>query len=632
MNTEAGLLHAIYTNPDDDVPRLVYADWLEEHDQLERAEYIRVQIELDRLEDQEESYELSHREYELRTAQMVPLLADLDPLKRERVQILFERGFPESLTIHDGIPTDFRILRSLPGLRSLWIMDGAVSPEVVRQIAQLEHLDELRIYRTPFSADWLDLLAPLPPWTSISIEGDGPEFDRAWRAFQKRRIAGLTLARPERVRQTVRLLLDVSSRPHHYNESPRRGRPFLRGRLHSVEDFDLALLPYVSELEELHLSLRSETEEGLRYLTRLPNLRSVRLALTQATTITPLAGCTRLERLDVSTEGVTLTDDGTEGLERLTNLRELHLNGGPGSLRDGTLRRLSPLQHLRSLEIHLGELEHDSLAVFAGLRKLERLTLVGPTRDHDLRHLAGLTDLTFLALHDSHTTDAVLSHMTRLTHLRTLEVRGGQPHITEAAARNLAAQLPEVTIILDDGVAKAPREEFVFRRRLVGGFASALFPVHWTDQPHRKDEPHCLWLDEDGWEHVDSQAGDRHAVIGLTVHAYTCGQSAGQALDGFVNGDWRDNPQILERSVVPLAGTDTASCVFREGDSQCVVCTMHEQNGSVTLVCSVAADRFEEFRRLFLFIARSLRLGEEATRGVGEEVTVAAPEMVRPDS
>ena len=45
MSDEAALLHAIYANPDDDTPRLVYADWLDEHDQPERAEFIRVECE-----------------------------------------------------------------------------------------------------------------------------------------------------------------------------------------------------------------------------------------------------------------------------------------------------------------------------------------------------------------------------------------------------------------------------------------------------------------------------------------------------------------------------------------------------------------------------------------------------------
>ncbi len=39
-------LRAILDNPDDDAPRLIYADWLEEHGDPEQAEFIRVQIAL----------------------------------------------------------------------------------------------------------------------------------------------------------------------------------------------------------------------------------------------------------------------------------------------------------------------------------------------------------------------------------------------------------------------------------------------------------------------------------------------------------------------------------------------------------------------------------------------------------
>src|SRR5262245_31927201 len=41
-------LCAIVAAPEDDAPRLVYADWLDDHGQAERAELIRVQCELAR--------------------------------------------------------------------------------------------------------------------------------------------------------------------------------------------------------------------------------------------------------------------------------------------------------------------------------------------------------------------------------------------------------------------------------------------------------------------------------------------------------------------------------------------------------------------------------------------------------
>ena len=53
MSDESALLTAIIEHPDEDTPRLVYADWLDEHAtsaaQRARAEYIRLEIEQARL-------------------------------------------------------------------------------------------------------------------------------------------------------------------------------------------------------------------------------------------------------------------------------------------------------------------------------------------------------------------------------------------------------------------------------------------------------------------------------------------------------------------------------------------------------------------------------------------------------
>jgi uncharacterized protein (TIGR02996 family) len=46
MDQRQALLQAIIESPADDLPRLVYADWLEEHGEADRAELIRVQIKL----------------------------------------------------------------------------------------------------------------------------------------------------------------------------------------------------------------------------------------------------------------------------------------------------------------------------------------------------------------------------------------------------------------------------------------------------------------------------------------------------------------------------------------------------------------------------------------------------------
>jgi uncharacterized protein (TIGR02996 family) len=48
MTHDQAFLQAIIEGPDDDAPRLVYADWLDDHGQPERADFIRVQCELAR--------------------------------------------------------------------------------------------------------------------------------------------------------------------------------------------------------------------------------------------------------------------------------------------------------------------------------------------------------------------------------------------------------------------------------------------------------------------------------------------------------------------------------------------------------------------------------------------------------
>jgi uncharacterized protein (TIGR02996 family) len=52
---QVALWAAIRANPDDDTPRLVYADWLQENGEEERAEFIRVQCQLAAIETQREN-------------------------------------------------------------------------------------------------------------------------------------------------------------------------------------------------------------------------------------------------------------------------------------------------------------------------------------------------------------------------------------------------------------------------------------------------------------------------------------------------------------------------------------------------------------------------------------------------
>jgi uncharacterized protein (TIGR02996 family) len=111
VSDEAALLAAIREHPEEDTPRLVYADWLDEQggpENTKRAEFIRVQIELARLPREDvdpetaiRRVELEHRAEEFsrahRPALMAPGLAVVASLGSEFNSIALGecvRGFP----------------------------------------------------------------------------------------------------------------------------------------------------------------------------------------------------------------------------------------------------------------------------------------------------------------------------------------------------------------------------------------------------------------------------------------------------------------------------------------------------------------------------------------------------------
>jgi uncharacterized protein (TIGR02996 family) len=100
MSDETALLDAIRAAPDDDAPRLVYADWLEENGQPERAEFIRVQCALVR----RNTKVLRRREAELLAAHHDMFAGSL---AASHLRYRFHRGFIVAFG-HTGV---FRCIR-----------------------------------------------------------------------------------------------------------------------------------------------------------------------------------------------------------------------------------------------------------------------------------------------------------------------------------------------------------------------------------------------------------------------------------------------------------------------------------------------------------------------------------------
>jgi uncharacterized protein (TIGR02996 family) len=133
MTVEDTFLRAIVEAPDDDGVRLVYADWLEEHGQPERAEFIRLQIELAGLaEGSPRRAALQAREQALlrqhETAWVGPVLPLLLPdsalrvRDRARPKWRFRRGFIEEAALDASTwPTDAPVLFAREPIRAAWL-------------------------------------------------------------------------------------------------------------------------------------------------------------------------------------------------------------------------------------------------------------------------------------------------------------------------------------------------------------------------------------------------------------------------------------------------------------------------------------------------------------------------------
>ncbi|VTS00426.1 Repeat-companion domain TIGR02996 OS=Singulisphaera acidiphila (strain ATCC BAA-1392 / DSM 18658 / VKM B-2454 / MOB10) GN=Sinac_4455 PE=4 SV=1 [Gemmata massiliana] len=134
---EAALIRAIVADPDDDTPRLVYADWLDEHARPDRARLIRVQCALESLKTEERTL------LEKFGAQWIK-----EAYGRCGEDHRFHRGFPEEVTMrfstfldHHATLNDYTPLRYLR-------LQGRLTDNMDDDLATLSRLPALQQVRS----------------------------------------------------------------------------------------------------------------------------------------------------------------------------------------------------------------------------------------------------------------------------------------------------------------------------------------------------------------------------------------------------------------------------------------------------------------------------------------------------
>jgi hypothetical protein len=117
----------------------------------------------------------------------------------------------------------------------------------------------------------------------------------------------------------------------------------------------------LSSLGCLALTNSKVTDEGIRKLPELPNLRSIMLHDSVGVTdagIAALAPCFAIEELNV--DGTSITDAGVKHLERVINLKNLSL--ARTGVTDGALESLEQMTQLKGLNLESTQVSQEGLA------------------------------------------------------------------------------------------------------------------------------------------------------------------------------------------------------------------------------------------------------------------------------
>jgi uncharacterized protein (TIGR02996 family) len=301
----------IIEHPYDDAPRLIYADWLEENGQPERAELIRIQIELARWNlSNTRRAELKEIESSLLRLHWNRWTEDIYP---DITEACFHRGFIERANFSiDWFLKNAELLFRREPLRYLALREEYEVPNV-EQLASCAHLARI----STLDLINLDLLETEQVLTLLrsphlgGIERLGLEVDDLEEGVQ-------ALAESECLTSLTELFL------HGGNNCP-AGAVLLAGsellkRLSGLSIYDnglgmefveaLAASPYVSGLLDLDLTGNSLGDSGAKALVRAGRLRNL---------------CTVMLPFN------SIRDDGARAFLncQLPDLEELDLDGNP---------------------------------------------------------------------------------------------------------------------------------------------------------------------------------------------------------------------------------------------------------------------------------------------------------------
>lgn len=289
MTQHDALLAAVCAAPDDDLPRLVYADWCDENGDPDRAEFIRTQIEIakgakgEKLGALQEREKVLLAEHESRWTE--PLWGFGDNIFDEPYG--YRRGFVEDLATHGFLKEHGDELFRLAPIRRLLMMDIG-SYEELAACTHLLKIVSLDLSLAPLGEEsgiqHLFLSPYLSNLTTLIVRGDGANGGLDWIGLRS-----ITRSKSLANLRTLDIGNNALSRDRHHPDREAMLRhilelgyslPLTELRLRGLdlvsEDVQaLAGQTWVGKLKDLDLSRNQIDDDGGRALAESPHLENI---------------------------------------------------------------------------------------------------------------------------------------------------------------------------------------------------------------------------------------------------------------------------------------------------------------------------------------------------------------------
>jgi Leucine-rich repeat (LRR) protein len=218
-----------------------------------------------------------------------------------------------------------------------------------------------------------------------------------------------------------------------------------------VTDKGLAVLSKLRELEAVNFwcGVTPVTDKGLKALSELPNLQDLWVDKTRITDagLSQLRRLSKLKRLDVSRTHVGRLKEWPD----MPALQALSLAGT--EIGDEDVVHLARYPRLRRLNLDETKITGKTFHTVARLKDLWELRAQkAPLSDDGIAHLAGMPQLSHLWLPSTPLTDGCLPHLGKLKELRYVYL--AETKLTKARAIDFSKKHPRVSISAVDGEFK----------------------------------------------------------------------------------------------------------------------------------------------------------------------------------